>query len=198
MINYFKIIFVFFICLLFLSFNNVSSQVKSENGLLKWGTWALLQTIPSITYFEDRNENNNSYKFGLQWQVIPFSYSFNANKYLSRYNFFFILPVKRYAGSAELFFQPEYITGDFKYSDLKKFMYKSGVRAVFPISQKGEYLSFSLGAGYYNQRTNENKIIDGITYEAAIYSFFGMLGLKFNYNQNAASRLNFGLYIKYF
>lgn len=174
------------------------SQLKSRNELLKWSTWAALQTVPSINFFEDRNENNFALKFGLQWQVIPFSYSFNANKYVSKLNFFFIQPVKRYSGSAELFFQPEYITGDFKYAGLKKFMFKCGARAVLPVIQKGEYLSFSFGTGYYNQRTVHNMNIDGITYEAAIYSFFGMLGLKFNYNQNAVSRYSFGLYFKYY
>jgi len=187
-----------FILLIFTGFNASHSQVKSGSEFLKWSTWAALQTVPSITFFEDRNENNSALKFGLQWQVIPFSYSFNANKYVSNLNFFFIQPVKRYSGSAEVFFQPEYITGDFKYAGLKKFMFKSGARLVFPIFQKGEYLSFSLGAGYYNQRTNQNIIIDGITYEAAIYSFYGMLGLKFNYNQKAVSRYSFGLYFKYY
>lgn len=186
------------ILLIFGGFTTANSQVKSGNEFLKWATWAALQTVPSITFFEDRNENNSKFKFGLQWQVIPFSYSFNANKYVPKLNFFFIPPVKRYAGSFELFFQPEYITGEFKYTDLKKFMYKSGARVVLPVFQKGEYLSVSLGAGYYNQRTTENNIIDGITYEAAIYSFFGMLGLKFNYNQKAASRYTFGLYFKYY
>ena len=190
--------FLLAILLILSGLTSTYSQLKSRNELLKWSTWAALQTVPSITFFEDRNENNSALKFGLQWQVIPFSYSFNANKYVSKLNFFFIQPVKRYSGSAELFFQPEYITGEFKYAGLKKFMFKSGARVVLPVFQKGEYLSFSLGAGYYNQRLVQNMNIDGITYEAAVYSFFGMLGLKLNYNQNAVSRYSFGLYFKYY
>jgi hypothetical protein len=174
------------------------SQLKDENALLKWGSWALLQAIPSPVFFEDRDADNSSLKFGLEWQVIPFSYSFNANKYVSNLNFFHIKPVKRFTGSAEIFFEPSLVLGDFKYASLKKIMYKSGARIVLPIAQRGEYLAISFGAGYYSQKNYSGKLTDGVTYEGAIYSFFGMLGLKFNYNQNAVSRFNIGLYIKYY
>ena len=183
---------------LFVLQQDVFSQPKQPNPFIKWTTWTILQGVPSVTYFEDRNETNSRLKFGLQWQVIPFSYSFNMNRYVSPLNFFYIDPVKRFSGSAELFFQPEYITGDFKYADLRKFMFKSGARLVLPAAQMGEYLSYSLGIGYYYQKTNENSVKGGVTYEAAVYSFFGILGLKFNYNQNAVSRYNIGLYFKYY
>jgi hypothetical protein len=174
------------------------SQLKTVNPVIKWGSWLLLQTVPSPTFFEDRDDKNSKLKFGLEWQVIPVSYSFNTNKYLSRFNILFINPVKRFTGSVETFFEPALITGDFKYAELKKFMFKTGARVVFPLAQKGEYLAFSLGAGYYRQNSIYDKKIDGVTYEAGIYSFFGMLGLKFNYNQNARSRYNIGVYFKYY
>ncbi|HEY3251878.1 MAG TPA: hypothetical protein VGK25_12270 [Ignavibacteria bacterium] len=175
-----------------------SSQVKEENSFLKLSTWAILQAVPSPTYFEDRNTANSRLKFGFEWQMIPFSYSFNTNKYLSKVNFFYIKPSKRFSGSAECFFEPALILSDFKYAELKKFMFKTGVRIILPVAQKGEYLSISFGAGYYRQSGINEKIYDGITYEAALFSFFGMLGLKFNYNQNAISRYNIGVYIKYY
>ncbi len=174
------------------------SQVKSDNSFLKWTSWVLLQAIPSPTFFEDRNETNSGLEFGFEWQVIPFSYTFSTNKYVSKLNFFYVKPVKRFSGSVELFFQPALVTGNFENADLKKFMYKTGARVVLPVAQKGEYLSFSLGAGYYSHKTNSGTLIDGITYEAGIYPLFGMMGLKFNYNQNGISRYNFGLYIKYY
>ncbi len=177
---------------------SIPAQVKEPNPVLKWSSWAILQTIPSVTIFEDRNDANSRLRFGLEWQVTPISYSFNANKYVSNFNFFFIRPAKRFAGSVETFFEPEFATGDFKYAGIKRFMFKTGGRVVLPLAQRGEYLSFSLGAGYYNQRTDEGRNIGGATYEAGLYSFFGMLGLKFNYNQNAPSRYNVGIYIKYF
>lgn len=192
-----KINFLILITILVFCINSSFSQLKNENFLIKWGSWALLQAIPSPTFYEDRNENSSSLKFGLEWQVIPVSYSFNANKYVSNFNFFHIKPNKRFSGSAETFFEPSYIPGGFKNNTLKKFTYKTGIRIVLPVFHRGEYLSFSLGAGYYWQKTI-TQIYDGITYEAGIYSFFGMMGLKFNYNQNAPSRYNIGLYIKYY
>lgn len=158
----------------------------------------MLQAIPSINYFEDRDQETSAMKFGLQWQVIPVSYSFKTNKYISPLSFFYINPVKRFTGSAELFFQPEYIPGKFKYSMLKNFMWKSGIRIIFPFAQRGEYLSASVGAGYYSQKNEDNTASDGLTVETGIYSFFGMLGLKFNYNVKAVSRYTVGLYLKYY
>lgn len=193
MLRKFQLILIFLIC------GPCSfSQVKETNEFLKWSTWVLMQAIPSVNYYEDRDNDNTRIKFGMQWQVIPFSYSFSTNKYVSPVSSFFIRPVKRFSGSAEIFFQPEFIPGGFKYAELKKFMFKTGVRTVIPVFHRGEYLAFSLGTGYYRQKDNQNNIIDGITYEAVVYSFFGMLGLKVNYNQNAASRYNFGLYFKYY
>ena len=173
------------------------AQLKNENPLIKWTSWILLQAIPSPGFYEDRNEKEVGLKFGLEWQVIPVSYSFNANKYVSDFSFLHIKPNKRFSGSAEVFFEPSIIPGGFKRSDLKKFTYKAGLRTVIPVFHRGEYLSFSLGAGYYRQNSPDKKY-EGVTYEAGVYSFFGMLGLKFNYNQNAQSRYNIGLYIKYY
>jgi len=173
------------------------AQLKDENLLIKWTSWALLQAIPSPGFYEDRNDFESGIKFGIEWQVIPISYSFNANKYVSNFSFLHIKPNKRFSGSAEIFFEPAIVPGGFKRNDLNKFSYKAGVRTVIPLFHRGEYLSFSLGAGYYRQSSPAEKY-DGITYEAGVYSFFGMLGLKFNYNQNAVSRYNIGLYIKYY
>lgn len=174
------------------------SQVKTKNPFIKYGTWALLQAVPSPQFFEDTDGKVTKLKFGLEWQVIPVSYSFNTNKFLSKFNVFLINPVKRFTGSVETFFEPAIVTGEFKYAGLKKFMYKAGARIVLPAAQEGEYLAFSMGAGYYRQTGINGNKIDGVTYEAALYSFFGMLGLKFNYNQNALSRYNFGIYFKYY
>lgn len=173
------------------------SQFKDENVLLKWGSWTLLQAIPSPVFFDDRSDDKTGIKFGLQWHVVPVSYSFNSNKYVSPFNFFYIKPVNRFSGSVETYFEPSLIPGGFRYNSLNKFMYNTGARIVLPVFHKGEYLAVSLGAGYYNQQSFERKY-DGVTYEAGVYSFFGMMGLKFQYNQNGLSRYNVGLYIKYY
>jgi hypothetical protein len=195
--NSIRIYFLLISTVILLNSSVTFSQLKNENFFIKWGSWTLLQTIPSVSFFEDRNDNASKLQFGLEWQVIPVSYSFNANKYVSDFNFFHIKPIKRFSGSVETFFEPAFIPGGFRNNELNKFMYKAGARVVLPVFHGGEYLSVSLGAGYYAQRT-PGKHYDGITYEAGIYSFFGMLGLKFNYNQNALSRYNINLYIKYY
>ncbi len=173
------------------------SQLKDENALLKWGSWALLQTVPSPTFFDDRNDKVTGIKFGLQWHIVPVSYSFKANKYVSPFNFFYLKPVNRFSGSIETYFEPSLITGGFRNNSLKKFMYNAGARIVLPLFHRGEYLAVSLGAGYFNQQSLDRKY-DGVMYEAGVYSFFGMLGLKFQYNQKGLNRYNVGLYIKYY
>lgn len=175
-----------------------SSQLREENALLKWTSWAVLQAIPSPTFAEDRNNSESRLKFGFEWQVIPFSYSFGVNKYMSPISSFFIRPVKRFTGSAEAYFEPSLMTGDYKYAGLRKFSIKTGARLLLPLAHKGEYLAVSLGAGYYSQKRIGGELIDGVTYEAGLYTMFGMLGLKFNYNQKADSRFNLTLFIKYY
>jgi hypothetical protein len=157
-----------------------------------------MQAIPSPNYYQDTDGKNFAMKFGLEWQVIPLSYSFHANKYVSKIQSFYINPVKRFSGSVELFFQPVYITGNYKYSDLQKFSFKTGLRTVIPIAQRGEYLAFSLGGGIYYQKHNSGETKIGPSLETAVYSFFGFLGVKFNYNFNAPSKYNIGLYFKYY
>ena len=193
-----KRLFIFAFAFYFISNGIIFTQGKTKNLFLKWTTWAILQAIPSPTYFEDRDDINSKLKFGLEWQVIPVNYSFNANKYVSNLSVFFINPVKRFSGSVEAFFEPSLIIDDYKYAELKKFMFKTGARVVLPIAHNGEYLAFSLGAGYYRQNSVLDKIYDGLTYEAAVYTLSGMIGLKFNYNQNAVSRYNAGIYFKYY
>ena len=192
------IIFLILVISSIMPCSRIYSQLKEENPVLKWSSWALLQAIPSPGFYDDRNASNSKLNFGFEWQVIPVSYSFNANKYISPLSFFFIRPVKRFSGSAEAFFEPSVVTGGYKYSALKKFSYKSGIRFIIPAAQRGEYLAFSLGAGIYGQEKTGGEKYTGVTYEAGVYALFGMLGLKFNYNQNAPGRFNFGVYIKYY
>ena len=178
--------------------NYLYSQVSSENVFLKWASWTILQSLPSLTFYEDRLGSNSTLRTGLQWQVIPISYTFKPNKYLSNLNFFYIKPVKRFSGCAELYYEPEYIFGGFKYAPIKSFMFKSGCRAVFPLTEKGEYLSFSIGAGINYEKHLSGDTKYSASYELALYSFFGMLGAKFNYNPNSLSKYSFGMYIKYY
>lgn len=176
----------------------IQAQLNSGTEPVKWITWAVLQAVPSPSYYEDRNEFSSSIKFGLSWNIIPLSYSFGTNTYLSRLSFFHIKPQKRFSGSAEIFFEPNYITGSFKHSDLNKFQWKTGGRIILPVAHKGEYLSFSFGTGYYNQKSSQLRNYKGIFLEGSVYTFFSMLGLKFSYHHKAQSRYQLGLYFKYY
>jgi hypothetical protein len=176
----------------------VYSQLKSATVPVKWISWTLLQGLPSPGYYADNDGMNKSLRFTLSWQVIPLSYSFSSNKYLTNWSFFYIKPVKRFSGSAEMFFEPTVATGDYKYSRLRRFQWNSGARVVIPLVQRGEYLCFSLGLAYYNQKSLNGELNHGISYEAGIYSFFGMSGLKFNYYSGSSSRYSLKLYLKYY
>lgn len=178
--------------------SSANAQAERENVFLKYTSWAVMQAIPSPVFFEDNGSSGKGSEFGFEWQVTPVSFTFKPNKYLSHLSFLMIKPVKKFSGSAELFFTPQFVTGGFDHSKAQRYMYNTGARVYFPLAQGGEYLSFSLGAGYYSQKNEFNSKVDGIMYEAGLYSFFGMFGIKFAYKQNAISKYNIGLYIKYY
>jgi hypothetical protein len=176
----------------------VHAQTDREEPMVKWTTWALLQALPSPVFFQDNGNGNHGTEFGFEWQVTPLSFTFKPNKYLNHFSVLHIKPVKRFSGSAELFFTPQLATGSFDNAKIQRYMYNTGARIVFPFAQGGEYLSFSLGAGYYSQKNEFSSKVDGIMYEAGLYSAFGMLGLKFVYKENAISKYNIGIYLKYY
>src|SRR5207244_2098372 len=90
------------------------------------------------------------------------------------------------------------ITGLFLRFILKKFSFNSGSRFILPIAQRGEYLAIGLSMGYYNEKSVSGKNYEGMSYEASVLSFYGMLGLKFTYKQNAPGKIEFGVYFKYY
>ena len=188
------------LCLLFVVIlsSSVYAQAEREKPFIKYTSWAVMQLLPSPVFFEDNGSNKYGTEFGFEWQVTPLSYTFKPNKYLNHLSVLMIKPVKKFTGSAELFFTPQYALGSFDFSKAQRYLYNTGARVYFPLAQGGEYLSFSLGAGYYSQKNEYNSKVDGIMYEAGVYSVFGMFGLKFAYKQNAISKYNLGFYLKYY
>jgi len=178
--------------------SSVSAQAEREKPFIKYTSWAAMQLLPSPVFFEDKGNGKSGTEFGFEWQVTPLSYTFSTNKYLNHFSVLMIKPVKKFTGSAELFFTPQYALNSFDYSKMQRYMYNTGARIYFPVAQGGEYLSLSLGAGYYSQKNEDNSKVDGIMYEAGIYSVFGMFGIKFAYKQNAVSKYNIGFYLKYY
>ena len=189
----FKILFIFF------SFYLCSySQNTSPNKFLEWTSWTLFQTVPSPTFFQDRNDSNSRLQFGFRWHISPVNFSFNANKLVSPVQFFLVNPVRRYGGSVELLIDPEWATSGFQYSDLQRFNLSTGVRAYIPAIEYGEYLCFSV-AGKYNFRKNEqDESRNYYSAEAGIYTLFGIAGLVFDYNFTSQSRYSISLNLKYY
>jgi len=174
------------------------SQNKDRKVFVEWTTWTLIQTIPSLTYSQDRNESDSRMQFGLRWHVTPVNYSFNANEMVSPVQFFKVNPLRRYGGSVELFLQPEWTTGHFQYSNLKRFGLSTGARVFIPAVEYGEYLSFSLGGKYKIRKDKSGTERNTYAAEVGVYSLFGIFGFQFNYNFSKESRYNFGLYFKYY
>ena len=172
-------------------------DIKERTGK-KYITWMLLQLVPSPTFYQDSDDNSARILFGFKWHITPINISFNPNKYVSPVQSFMIDPVRRFTGSAELFVQPELATVSFKYSNLNIFGLSTGLRAVLPISEKGENFAFSIG-GKYTYRKNFSE--DKNTYygiEAGLYFFGGLMGFQYTQNFNTRTNYNFNLYIKYF
>lgn len=129
--------------------------------------WALAQLVPSPELAFGRD----GARFGLRWQLTPFSYSFGIDRRLSPFRSFVVEPLFRTSGSLEVFFSPEYLALDAPGS--KRFGFRTGVRAFFPLLERGEYLSVSLGAAYARFGN-----VEAATYQAGVYVLFGFVGLE--------------------
>ena len=190
--NYIKLI----ILLAVITFS-FPAQAQNKKAV-EWITWTLTQAVPSPVFFQDRNYIDARLQFGFRWHISPLNYSFNANKLVSSVSFFKVNPVRRYGGSVEIFADPEWTISAYKLSDLSRFNLGTGVRGYIPIAEYGEYLSLSLGAKYNirESKTGTNK--NTAAAEVGIYTFFGIFGLKFDYNFSSDSRYNISLNLKYY
>jgi len=129
--------------------------------------WAVFQLIPS----PELAIGSDGALFGLRWQLTPFSYSFGIDRRLSPFRAFVVEPLFRTSGSVEVFFSPEYLALDAPLSE--RFGFRTGVRAFFPVVERGDYVSVSLGAAYARFGDRE-----GASYQAGVYVLFGFLGLE--------------------
>lgn len=190
---------IFAILFLLLSVqHNSFSQNTSPDKFLEWTSWTLFQTIPSPTFYQDRNDNDTRLQFGFRWHVTPVNYSFNANKLVSPVQFFLVNPVRRYGGSIELLFEPEWATGGYQYSDLQRFNLSAGARAFVPAIEYGEYLAFSVAGKYNFTKNKSDQNVEYYSAEAGLYTLFGIAGIVFNYNFTSQSRYNISLNLKYY
>lgn len=175
----------------------LKAQSCAQN-ITKWSTWLLTQTVPSPVFYHDKNESGSKYNFGFRWQITPVNISFGTNKLTNPVSAFKVNPLKRHNGSVEILVEPEWTMENFRYSDLKRFSLGTGMRIYLPLKEYGEYLSSSFAVKYNLQRNNEGNEKNCVGIETGIYSFFGIIGFKFNYNFNCASPYNISLNLKYY
>jgi hypothetical protein len=129
--------------------------------------WLLTQLIPS----PELAVGDDGAAFGLRWQLVPVSYSFGIDRRLSPFRAFVVEPLVRTSGSLELFVTPEYLAIDERLS--RRFGFRVGVRAYFPVVEKGDYLSVSLGTAYARFAERESA-----SYQFGGYLLYGFLGLE--------------------
>jgi len=132
--------------------------------------WVGAQLIPSPQWFKPPD---SGVRIGMRWQVTPLLYSFGHNRYVSSCRFFMLEPVARQNGSVELFLSPEYLNLDTE----DKWMWRGGARVYFPLVDKGDNLSWSGSISYYQLGSQQ-----GISYEAGVYIFFGIVGLQITHS----------------
>jgi hypothetical protein len=109
--------------------------------------------------------------FGLRWQLTPLLYSFGIHRSLSPWRTFVVEPLTRQSGSIELHLSPEYLTALDDH-----FGGRVGVKSYFPVWQRGDNLSFSLGASYLQFGSRR-----AAAYEAGIHVMAGFVGIEVAY-----------------
>ncbi|MBS1518673.1 MAG: hypothetical protein JSS91_11355 [Bacteroidetes bacterium] len=189
--------------IIFLVISSASAQEKKEkitdveNISARNISWAILQTIPSVTWINDRNDINSRNAFGLKWNITPLNISFSTNKFVSPVQFFMVNPMRKYTGSFEVFVQPEWALTSLDYSGYDRFAVSAGGRINIPVKNYGEHLYVSLG-GKYNFRNNSLTGKNGYySIEGGMYVLFGIFGLTYNYNFDDRSKYSFGINFKY-
>ena len=139
--------------------------------------WIAVQLLPSPevgggrvhrTGPDDVQHDSTELAFGLRWQLTPLVYSWGTNRRITRWRSFVIDPMARNSGSLELNTSFEYFFGH-----IDRFIVRPGVRANFPLLQRGEYLSTAIGTSVYAFNG-----VPHVAYDAGLYTFFGLFGVQ--------------------
>lgn len=135
--------------------------------------WVITQLIPSpeLAIGEDATTKETKAAFGLRWQLTPVLWSWGVHRKISRWRFFVVDPLARMSGSLAFEETFEYIGGH-----VDKLLSRPGVKATFPLAQKGEYLAFSLGTSVYLYDSNPH-----VAHDVGLYTIWGMLGVQGTY-----------------
>jgi hypothetical protein len=166
--------------------------------VVSWLSWTALQAIPSPTFTVDAGDGNHRLATSFRWQVTPISYSWSANELVSPVSVMMVNPVRRLAGSAEIFLQPEISMANLQNSGLGKSSLGIGSRAFFPVDECGEYLSVSFGAKYLIRHSLDGNAANTFAGEIGLYSLFGLIGMQLSIGADPAARYSFSIYLKYY
>jgi hypothetical protein len=175
-----------------------SASFAGGRDAASWLSWTALQAIPSPTFTFDNGRGNHQLVTSFRWQVTPLSYSWSANELVSSVSIFMVNPVRRLAGSAELFVQPEVAFTDYPNAGLGRSSLGIGSRAFFPVDECGEYLSVSLGGKYVMRKSLSGAGVDTYAGEIGVYTLFGLVGMQLSIGNDPAARFSFSLYLKYY
>lgn len=160
--------------------------------------WAGLQAIPSPTFTIDDGSDGSRLLVSFRWHITPISYSWSANELVSPVRFLKVSPVRRHAGSIELFAQPELALSDYRFSSLERLSLALGTRAYLPLDEYGEYLSLSVGAKYVLRYFTDGTDAGAAGGEVGIYTLFGMVGLQVSVLAAPEARTSFCLSLRYY
>lgn len=141
--------------------------------------WAAFQLIPSpeVVIWD------GIVRFGVRWQVTPLLYSFGINRKLSPWRGMVLEPSVRHTGSIELYIAPEYVAGDVaRYPD--HWIFRGGLRGYFPILERGEQLSGSIGASLFTAKDKA-----GAGMDVGVSTFGGFFGLRVGYSPTPGLRM---------
>lgn len=133
--------------------------------------WFIVQLIPSPEVAVGRRSAPDARieaAFGLRWQVTPLLWSWGTNRHASRWRSFVVDPLARHSGSLELTGTVEYFFGT-----VERAIVRPGVRAYFPLVQRGEYLSMSIGTSTYAYDERMR-----VAYDVGAYVLWGLFGVQ--------------------
>jgi hypothetical protein len=129
-------------------------------------SWAALELIPSPGLVVDQGRA----AFCAEWSVTPILYSFGIHRRLSPWRWGVVEPIVRHSGSLEVRGGPDYFALPHRFRD--RFGARVGIRSTWPILERGEELSWSVGTwlgGF------DGRLVPG--YEAGMHTLLGVLGV---------------------
>ncbi len=139
--------------------------------------WIVPQLIPSPELLTGTDGS----RAGLRWQITPVLFSFGLNRRVTPWRFLVADPLSRQSGSIELFFSPEYVVAGSGMHDV--LLARTGVRSYFPLIQRGDYLSVSVGASHFLYEGRSAAAIEGGAYVAS-----GVFGVQLTYSPTRVAR----------